>query len=86
MEREFGDRSIYINWMEQIKNRFNSLVDTFEARLEEKLRENIASLISELDTIRDENVARESEQDPEFRDRITQAIMNAENLLAGFNI
>ena len=41
-----------------------------QTKLEQTVNTNLAGVISDLNTLRDDNIALESERDPEFRRRV----------------
>ena len=63
--------------MIQWRNKFNALADEVQVGIQETVELHLGAVSDTLDMIRSENVALESERNPEFRQRVDRATRTA---------
>lgn len=56
--------------MKKFQKTFDDLADRLQCDIEGEIEKHLGHLGETLDIMRSENVLQESEQDPEFRDRV----------------
>ncbi|KXH31905.1 hypothetical protein CSIM01_02457 [Colletotrichum simmondsii] len=69
-----GRVDLFENHMIEFKNRMRLLADDVQTELQAIVRAGLATITSVLDLIRNDNVATESEENPELRHRLEQEI------------
>lgn len=65
--------------MNKLKDEFNTLADDLQSDVQTAVRTHLDVIRGTLDIIRSENVALESEQDPEFRGRVGAEVGRAKD-------
>lgn len=69
-----GRLDLFENHMTEFKSRMRLLADNVQTELQAIVRAGLAAITSVLDLIRNDNVATESEENPELRRRLEQEI------------
>jgi len=67
--------------MRDFKTQFNQIVNDFQTTLREKIASQLDIIWTTLDLIRSENVATESQENPELRDLLATEVAAARDLL-----
>ncbi|OQV10816.1 hypothetical protein CLAIMM_14754 isoform 3 [Cladophialophora immunda] len=70
----FGDDRLFDNHRRRFRNRFSDLARDLQDNIQEAIATHLAAIQSDLDTLKNENVALESERHPEFRRRVEEAV------------
>jgi hypothetical protein len=69
-----GDRlsneNVFVSLQRSFKNRFRVLVENLQSDIQATVATHLSVITNTLDIVRNENVALESERDPEFRRRV----------------
>lgn len=79
MNDALSQENLFENLMTKFRNRYKVLADTLQADMEIAVRTHLDVVRGTLDMIRSENIALESEQDPEFRRRVETAVETAQD-------
>ena len=69
-----GQDLLFESWRVQFKSRFVELAEALETGVCEALMSHLLVMRGTFDIIRGDNVALESDRDPEFRDRVADAV------------
>ena len=67
---KLSDEIVFVSLHRSFKNQFSVLAENLQSDIQEALTTHISVITNTLDMVRNENVARESERDPEFRSRV----------------
>ncbi|KAF5678788.1 hypothetical protein FCIRC_6403 [Fusarium circinatum] len=67
-----SDEDLFTKLMRSLKDRFKANSEATQAQIQEETVEYLRVIEQRFDLVRSENVARESEQDPDFRLRVEQ--------------
>ena len=67
--------------MRRFRNEFGDLATAFQAQVKAAVREHLDVVTGTLDILRSENVALESERDPEFRRRVGSELRRAREVM-----
>jgi hypothetical protein len=70
----YGDKNLFRNMRREAEERFSDLVQKLQKEIDEATKSRLAVIVSDLDTLRNENVALESERDPALRNRIASKL------------
>ncbi len=70
----FGDEELFESLRRQFKNKFSILARDLESKIQEAIATHLAVVQNDLDTLRNENVAMESERHPGFRRRLEREV------------
>lgn len=70
----FGDEELFESLRRQFKNEFSTLAHDLETKIQEAIATRLAVVQNDLNTLRNENVAMESERHPEFRGRVEREV------------
>lgn len=70
-----GRVDLFENHMIEFKSRMRLLADNVQIELQAIVRAGLAAITSVFDLIRNENIATESEENPELRRRLEQEIV-----------
>jgi hypothetical protein len=65
--------------MKEFKKTFANLADEFQSAIQDIVKTHLGSIRVTLDMIRSDNIALESEKDPEFRARLEAGIIAAKD-------
>ncbi|KAF5644498.1 hypothetical protein F52700_2498 [Fusarium sp. NRRL 52700] len=71
-----SDQDLFNKLMRSLKDRFKANSEATQGKIQEATVEYLRVIEQRFDLVRSENVARESEQDPDFRLRVEQAARN----------
>lgn len=63
--------------MQRFRDGFRHLATGFQRDIQAKVEEQLGVIAGTLDIIRNENVAEESEREPEFRERVAEWVESA---------
>ncbi|KAM5358468.1 hypothetical protein ACJZ2D_015255 [Fusarium nematophilum] len=69
-----GNEDLFSNLMRSFRDAFREKADDSQRRIHRKTKAYLDAVQETFDLVRSENVARESEQDPEFRNRVDEAM------------
>lgn len=86
MDRALGREALFDNLMFIFKNTYQSHVTELQRGIDAAVDEYLNVVRGTLDIIRDENVAEESEKDPEFRGRVENEVASAQGTIAQIQI
>lgn len=70
MHTGFGNDRLFPGIQTRLRDRFSQLALELETKMMEKVEELLGIVQRDVDTLRSENVALESESQPEFRQRV----------------
>jgi len=79
MDRTLARDALFEGLVREFKRQFETVVDNLQSSMENVIEEHLAVVGATLDLIRSENVASESEQNPEFRLRVEAQIVVAQD-------
>lgn len=68
--------------MREFKDRFNLRADNLQQVLAETVSMHLDGVRATLDLVRQENVAEESERDPEFRSRVAVEVARVRGMMS----
>ena len=74
IRRGFSDEILFEILRVELRKKFSTLAYDHESRLREAINANLALVQNDIDTLRNENVALESERNPEFRRRMENEV------------
>lgn len=74
IRRGFSDEILFEILRIELRKKFSTLAYDHESKLREAIRANLALVQNDIDTLRNENVALESERNPEFRRRVENEV------------
>ena len=77
----FGDEALFKHLYNEFKRRYAETADGFQANMLEQAKAHLDAIRDDMDLLRDENVALESERDPEFRELLGYEVENAKTTL-----
>ncbi|KAL3290649.1 tat pathway signal sequence [Colletotrichum asianum] len=60
-------QDFFVNYMREFRRRWKTLADEFQKDLQDSIKDELGLMSTSFDMIRDENVAMESEENPELR-------------------
>src|SRR5438270_20754 len=72
-----GRESLFANLMRDFRRGFANLTDEYAISVHAAIRTHLNAVSDTLDIVRNENVAQESEEDPEFRIRVQEVVASA---------
>lgn len=75
------DKTIFKNLIYEFKDRLNLHADNLQHVLAESVSEHLEGMRGTLDLVRQQNVAEESERDPEFRNRVALEVARVRRML-----
>jgi hypothetical protein len=75
INNRLADETIFELLQINFKNRFNTLAERLQSNMQTAARTHVSIIINTLNIVRDENVALESEGDPEFRGRVEREVI-----------
>jgi hypothetical protein len=67
--------------MQRVRNEFQNLSTQLQTDIQDRLNERLDIIGGILDIIRSDNVAEESERDPEFRTRVDREIQSVKRAM-----
>ena len=67
--------------MQRVRNEFQNLSSQLQTDIQDRLNERLDVIGGILDIIRSDNVAEESERDPEFRARVDREIQHVKTTM-----
>jgi len=67
MNQKLARRELFVDLVREFRMRFNGLADELQSGVQAAVRTHLGDIRLTLDMIRSDNVATESEQNPEFR-------------------
>ncbi|KIY02880.1 uncharacterized protein Z520_01345 [Fonsecaea multimorphosa CBS 102226] len=79
----FGDDQLFERHRRQFRSRFSALAGGLQDKIQAAIATHLAAVQTDLDTLRNENVALESERHPEFRNRVEDAVRNIRQEMEG---
>ncbi|KAF9772317.1 hypothetical protein IL306_009981 [Fusarium sp. DS 682] len=71
-----SDENLFNNLMRNLKESFRANSEAIHTKIQEATMEYLRVVEERFDLVRSENVARESEQDPDFRLRVDEVARN----------
>ncbi|KIX08785.1 uncharacterized protein Z518_03442 [Rhinocladiella mackenziei CBS 650.93] len=74
MRQGFGSNQLFPNIRRKFRNRISELSRDLDHQIQEAIATHLTVVQRDLDTLRNENVALESESHPEFRRRLEEAV------------
>jgi hypothetical protein len=72
-----SDETVFISLHRSFKTQFSVLAETLQSEIQLAVATHLSVITHTLDIIRNENVALESERDPEFRGRVAREVRAA---------
>ncbi|OAL35776.1 hypothetical protein AYO20_04926 [Fonsecaea nubica] len=81
----FSDDRLFANHCRKFRSKFHDLAHSLEADMRAAVATHLALLQSDFDTVKDENVALESERHPEFRQRLETAVRDMKQSMEHVN-
>ncbi|GAW26459.1 putative nuclear GTPase SLIP-GC [Rosellinia necatrix] len=69
-----NQNGLFADLLRKFRKDFNEHVKNAQDRIHEAVESNLGAIQDTLDIIRSDNIALESEKDPEFRERVTAAL------------
>ncbi|KIW75046.1 hypothetical protein Z517_11817 [Fonsecaea pedrosoi CBS 271.37] len=81
----FSDEQLFANHCRKFRSKFHHLAQSLEDDMRKAVASHLAVLQSDFDTVKDENVALESERHPEFRQRLETAVRNMKQSMEHVN-
>lgn len=85
IESAFGDERLFRSVHSNLSAGFSELVDDLDTKLQEARATHLNVVQRDLDTLKDENVALESESNPELRQSLDAAVRDARARLASIH-
>jgi hypothetical protein len=70
IEDRLSDETLFVSLLRSFKSRFIVLAERLQCAVQTAVAKHLAVITNTLDMVRNENVALESERDPEFRSRV----------------
>ena len=67
--------------MQRVRNEFQNLSSQLQTDIQDRLNERLDVIGGILDIIRSDNVAEESERDPEFRARVDREVQSVKRAM-----
>jgi|SRR3569833_349813 len=83
IDRRLRDEGLFKSHHGQFKGEFVRMCQDLESRMQDTVAAHMLVLEQTLDMLRNENVALESERDPEFRRRVADEIERVKETLVG---
>jgi hypothetical protein len=77
VSRRLRDERVFESLQTSFKDGFKALVETLRGDIQAAISTHISVITNTLNIIRNENVALESERDPEFRSRVERGVGSA---------
>jgi hypothetical protein len=74
IRRGFSDEILFEILRIELRKKFSTLAYDHESKLREAIKANLALVQNDIDTLRNENIALESERNPEFRRRVENEV------------
>ena len=74
IQRGFGDENLFEKLRREFRKKFSTLARNHDNKIQEAIDFNIVFVRNDIDTLRNENVALESERTPEFRRRVENEV------------
>lgn len=82
IESGFGDERLFRRIRSNLSTGFSELVDDLDTKLQEAMTTHLNVVQRDIDTLKDENVALESESNPALRRSLHAAVTDARATLA----
>jgi hypothetical protein len=74
INNRLADETVFELLQINFKNRFNTLAERLQSKMQAAAETHLSVIINTLNIVRNENVALESEGDPEFRGRVEREV------------
>jgi FtsZ-binding cell division protein ZapB len=74
IRNSFSDTQLFENHRRRFARKFSELSHDLEDKIQEAIATHLAVIQNDLDTLKNENVALESERHPEFRRQLEEAV------------
>ncbi|KAH0845562.1 hypothetical protein FOPE_10998 [Fonsecaea pedrosoi] len=81
----FSDDQLFANHCRKFRSKFHDLAHSLEADMRAAVATHLAVIQRDFDTVKDENVALESERHPEFRRRLETAVRSMKQSMEHVN-
>jgi FtsZ-binding cell division protein ZapB len=85
IESGFGDERLFRSIRSNLSAGFSELVDDLDTKLQEAITTHLNVVQRDIDTLKDENVALESESNPALRRSLDAAVTDARASLASIH-
>lgn len=83
MNAALADRELFKKLLTDTKSIFKALASSLEGEVQAAITKFLRAVKKAFDLVRNENVARESERDPEFRLRVEASVKTSQEQLRG---
>jgi len=74
INKRLADETIFESLQIKFKNRFNAIAQSLQSDIQAVAEAHLSVITNSLNIVRNENVALESERDPEFRSRVAREV------------